>query len=212
MENSKFKKAFILFIIGQFFLLVGTLNIGANFKVLPSWFALFILASFIGFVLFYLACIKLYKINKNYLRTLISLVIYTVICILADACARSKDDFYLTWSNGLTVSASFILCVFYVCFFLGTSDYFKGENAKQGNKKSKIAAIMLVILFVTERVLAFISSFNAVKLNLVFYSVCRFGSWGLQFVINAYIFAILIVIFVHMNKKDGGVKNNEEIE
>lgn len=212
MEIGKFKKAFRLFIIGQFFLLIGTINIGADFKVLPYWLSYFIVASLFGFVLILIATIKLYKVNKNYLRTLIALSIYLVISILADTCAHSKDDFYLIWSSHLAISADFILCILYVCFLLGTSDYLKEDNINQGNRKSKIGALVLVIIFIIERLLAFAASLNPVRLNVVAYSICKFGAWGLEFVIDAYVFVILVAIYYLIKKKEKEAITDEKAE
>ena len=210
MENKKFEKRFLLFVIGQFFILIGTLNIGANFKVLPSWFDNFLFAIIIGIVLFHFSLVRLYKINRNFLRSYIALIVYTILVLLVDVCSRSKDDFYLAWSRGLETSVDFIACVLYVYFFLGTSDYFKDDSLDKGKKQSKTTAIVLIVLFIIERTLAFIASLNITKQNLVLFSICRFGSWGMQFVIHIYVFVILLTIFVFVKKRKKEALTDEE--
>lgn len=212
MDHKKFEKRFLIIVFAQLFLLIGTLTIGANFKALPSWFALFIIGTIIGLVLFTIGMTYFYKVNRNYLRALIALVILILLTLFIDITSRSRDDFYLAWSRGITISADFITCVLYVYFLLGTSDYFKDTHSIKGTKKSKIGAIVLVILFIVERLLSFIASLNVAKQNLVLFSICRFGAWGLQFAIYTYVFVILLLVYIYMKKKDKEVIIDEKTE
>lgn len=209
-DNQKFRIRFCLFTIGQLFLVLGTFTIGARFKVVPSWLSLFFIFSAIGFVLIYIAFITLYKVNRNYLRSFIAFIIYLIITIFADACSQSKSDFYLIWSRGLGVSADFLLCIMYVYLFLGTRDYFHERNYIEGRNNSKLGAIILIILFAIERTMAFIASLNATKLNYILYSICRFGSWGFQFIINIFIFVVLLIAYIHLRKQSKEELTNEE--
>lgn len=210
MNSNKFQKRFLLFTIGQFLLVLGTFTIASNFKVLPSWLSLFIVFSLIGLILIYVSYITIYKINRNFLRAFIAYIIYLIITIFYDACAKSKDDFYLIWSRGLEISANFVLCTSYVYFFLGTHDFFHETNQAIGKKRTYACAITIVVMFAIQQIMSFIASLSVTKQNLVFYSICRFGSWGLSFVIDIFIFVALLTAYIIMKKKNKEELNNEE--
>ena len=210
MATSKFQKRFLLFTIGQLLLILGTFTIASNFKVLPSWLSLFVVFTLFGLILMYIAFITFYKINRNFLRAFIAFIIYLIITVFADACAKSKEDFYLIWSRGLEISANFVLCASYVYFFFGTHDFFHETNQTIGKKKTYACAISVIVMFVIQQIMSFIASLSVTKQNLVFYSICRFGSWGLSIIIDIFIFIALLTAYIIMKKKNKEESNNEE--
>lgn len=210
-SEKKFQKSFLLFTIGQFCMVLGAVTIGSNFKVLPSWLIFFGIFTFIGIILMLIAFKTFYKVNRNYFRALIALVAYILLVIFTDACSKSKDDMYLTLSRGLEISSAFVSCIFYVYSFLGTRDYFNETNIAKGKKRAMTGAIILVVLFVTQQVLAFLSSFDFAKQSVVAFSIFRFGSWGLQLFTYVFIFAVLLGAYIiYMKKKKGEVTSDEE--
>ena len=210
MDINKFQKRFLLFIIAHFLLTLGSLNILANFKVLPSWFSLFFFFSFIGNIIAFVAYITIYKANRNFLRAFIAFIIFLILSIFFDACSKSKDDFYLTWSRGLEISASFVLCASYVYFFFGIHDYFHSTDEAEGKKKTWAAAIVTIALFAIQQIMAFISSLSITKQHVVFYSVCRFGSWGLSIATYVFILVGLITAFILIKKRPKEELTNEK--
>ena len=211
MDNDKkFNKHFLIFTIGQAFLLLGDFTVGSSFKVLPSWLSLFSIFIVVGYILFYIAFITFYKVNRNYLRSFVAFIVFLLVTIFADACSQSKSDFYLAWSRGLSTSAKFLLCVMYVYFFFGTRDYFHDLGHTKGKKACVIGAIVLTVLFIAERALTFVASLSAIKVHYIPFSICRFGSWGLIFAIDIYLFVIFLVAYIRLKKKPKEELKDEE--
>ena len=199
-SKDKFLRRFLLFIIGQLLLIIGSLSMGSQFKVVPQWLSLFAIFSFVGFILMFIAYLYLYKVNKNYLRSFIAFIIFVLLVILVDGFSHSKSDFYLVWSRGLEVSEQLMMCVVYTYFLLGTRDYLIDKGLKEHKGKTMVQIIVFISLFVIREIMEFISTLKVTKVHYVLYSICRYGSWGMQFVIDVFVFVVLLLFYINMRK------------
>ena len=208
---KRFKAAFLLFFIGQILRTIGALRFGAQFKFLPSWLIFFSFFEWIGYVLFFISFMLIYKYNRHFLRSLITSGIAFGTILLTDVCSKSTDDLYLMWAKGLNWSNTFLMCILYICFFMGCHDYFHSLGIEKGKKHSRTAYIGFPVLFGIERLLTLFAGFSFVKLNIFANRICTYGSWLFDFVI--YIFAIIMtaLIYVMLTKrlKEGSYHETE---
>jgi len=211
LQAKKFRTGFILFMISQIMVTLSTLSMGSEFKALPSWLGLFIVFEFFAFITFFFAMLKLYKFNKNFTYAFITYGIYFTMTVFADVSSTSTSDFYLAWSRAMDLICRILLCVFYIYSFLGFYHYFKEIGLEKGAKKMRVGYLSFAGMFLIERVFTFLSTLQAIKLNLVAYTIFKYGAWALNFAIEIYILVTLILVFVMYEKyrKEGGKKNEE---
>lgn len=211
LQAKKFRTGFILFMVGQILEVLSIVSMGSEFKALPSWLALFSLFTIFAFVIFFFAMLKLYKFNINFAYAFITFGIYYVMVIFSDVTAQSTNDFYLAWSRSMDLICRILLCIFYIYSFLGFHHYFKEIGLEKGAKRMRVGYLSFAGMFLIERVFTFLSTLKAIKLNLVAYTIFKYGAWALNFAIEIYILVMLILVFVMYEKyrKEGGIKNEE---
>ena len=211
LQAKKFRTGFILFMVSQIMVTLSTLSMGSEFKALPSWLGLFIVFEFFALITFFFAMLKLYKFNKNFTYAFITYGIYFTMTVFADVSSQSTNDFYLAWSRAMDLICRILLCVFYIYSFLGFHHYFTEIGLEKGAKKMRVGYLSFAGMFLIERVFTFLSSLKAIKLNLVAYTIFKYGAWALNFAIEIYILVMLILVFVMYEKhrKEGGKKNEE---
>jgi hypothetical protein len=211
LQAKKFRTGFILFMVSQIMVTLSTLSMGSEFKALPSWLGLFIVFEFFAFITFFFAMLKLYKFNKNFTYAFITYGIYFTMTVFADVSSTSTSDFYLAWSRSMDLICRILLCIFYIYSFIGFHHYFKEIGLEKGAKRMRIGYLSFAGMFLIERVFTFLSTLKAIKLNLVAYTIFKYGAWALNFAIEIYILVMLILVFVMYEKyrKEGGKKNEE---
>ena len=214
MDNkvNRFRNTFILFIIGQFFLILGLLSYGSHIKALASWLELFAFFDFLGIIFIIIVASRLYSYNKHYFHFLISSIIYLFIGILGTICLESTSDLTVAWGRGLNVSAGLLLCLVYVYFFLGTRDYFKENNLYDNVKKSRIGCIIVIAFTIISNIMSFIRTFDTVKTNYIASAILKYGSMFFKLVIYIFILVVLISMIVYMHKHKKEVEPNEATE
>lgn len=212
LQAKKFRTGFILFMVSQIIVTLSTLSMGSEFKALPSWLGLFIVFEFFALITFFFAMLKLYKFNKNFTYAFITYGIYFTMTVFADVSSQSTNDFYLAWSRAMDLICRILLCLFYIYSFLGFHHYFKEIGLEKGAKKMRVGYLSFAGMFLIERVFTFLSSLKAIKLNLVAYTIFKYGAWALNFAIEIYVLVMLILVFVMYEKyRKGGGKKNEEV-
>ena len=143
-DIKKFQKAYLLFALAQFFIILSLFSYGGNIKALSELFFLFDLFSIVGSILMIIAATRLVFINRNCFYFFVSTMFYFFISLLATFGNESTEDLTVAIARGLNTSSTLLICMVYVYFFLGTRDYFK-ENGLTGNiKSSKLGYIWVI--------------------------------------------------------------------
>lgn len=209
-QFKRFKLSFTLFWIGQICFLLSLFTFDGRFKFLPNWLIFLELFSYIGFVIMFIGIAISRGINKNFYYSLVTCLIFVAVTVLQSVCVTSTDDFYINWSKGLEWSNQALKCLFYFYFFYGCYKYFVSLGHTEIGKKSKIAAIIFVTLFILERLTVFLMFFNGIKANIVANRIMTFGQMIINFAIYTYLVVISTIIFIRLNKRRKEALNHEE--
>ena len=209
-QLKKFKTSFTFFWIGQILFLISMFTFEGRFKFLPSWLILLAVFGYIGFVVMMIGIFIGRGINKEFYYSLVTCIIFIGVTVLKSVCETSTDDFYINWSKGLEWSIQALKCLFYFYFFYGCYKYFVSLGHSEIGKKSKIAAIIFVSLFILERLTVFLMFFNGIKANIVANRIFTFGQMIVNFVIYVYLVVITTFIFIRLNKRRKEALEHEE--
>ena len=213
MDNKvkKFQKAFLIFTIAQFFMVLGLFGYATSIKALSNWLFLFGFCKLIGGILMIIASSMLYQYNKNYFYFFVTTIIDMFIFIICMVGEESTEDVTVAFSRGLSITADILLGIVYIYFFLGTRDYFKEEELIESNsKKSKIGFIIIIVLMIVINLLSFIKTFDAIKTNLVAQAVFKYGAFITKLVMYVFIFVVLILMMINLQKKRQEIATNEK--
>ena len=213
MDNKvkKFQKAFLIFTIAQFFMVLGLFGNVTSIKALSNWLFLFGFCKLIGGILMIVASSMLYQYNKNYFYFFVTTIIDMFIFIICMIGEESTEDVTVAFSRGLSITADILLGIVYIYFFLGTRDYFKEEELIESNsKKSKIGFIIIIVLMIVINLLSFIKTFDAVKTNLIATAVFKYGAFITKLVMYVFIFVVLVLMMINLQKKRKEIATNEK--
>ena len=212
MDKSqlKFKRAFLIFTISQFFMLVGLLEFATPIKALSDWLILFTLLQFVGFILIIVSSIKIYGFNKNYFYFFITSIICLFISILSSVGAESTENFTIAWARGLAVSSDILLCIVYAYLFLGSKDYFVEHSVSKNIKRSKIGFIVVIVLTIIINLLVFIGSFRGIRTNYVAAAIFKYSALLMKFIMYTFMVIVLILMMNEMKKEKGVETVHEE--
>ena len=213
MDNKvkKFQKAFLIFTIAQFFMVLGLFGNVTSIKALSNWLFLFGFCKLIGGILMIVASSMLYQYNKNYFYFFVTTIIDMFIFIICMVGEESTEDVTVAFSRGLSITADILLGIVYIYFFLGTRDYFKEEELIESNsKKSKIGFIIIIVLMIAINLLSFIKTFDVVKTNLIATAVFKYGAFITKLVMYVFIFVVLVLMMINLQKKRKEIATNEK--
>ena len=213
MDNKvkKFQKAFLIFTIAQFFMVLGLFGNVTSIKALSNWLFLFGFCKLIGGILMIIASSMLYQYNKNYFYFFVTTIIDMFIFIICMVGEESTEDVTVAFSRGLSITTDILLGIVYIYFFLGTRDYFKEEELIESNsKKSKIGFIIIIVLMIVINLLSFIKTFDAIKTNLVAQAVFKYGAFITKLVMYVFIFVVLVLMMINLQKKRKEIATNEK--
>ena len=213
MDNKvkKFQKAFLIFTIAQFFMVLGLFGNVTSIKALSNWLFLFGFCKLIGGILMIVASSMLYQYNKNYFYFFVTTIIDMFIFIICMVGEESTEDVTVAFSRGLSITADILLGIVYIYFFLGTRDYFKEEELIESNsKKSKIGFIIIIVLMIVINLLSFIKTFDVVKTNLIATAVFKYGAFITKLVMYVFIFVVLVLMMINLQKKRKEIATNEK--
>ena len=213
MDNKvkKFQKAFLIFTIAQFFMILGLFGNVTSIKALSNWLFLFGFCKLIGGILMIVASSMLYQYNKNYFYFFVTTIIDMFIFIICMVGEESTEDVTVAFSRGLSITADILLGIVYIYFFLGTRDYFKEEELIESNsKKSKIGFIIIIVLMIVINLLSFIKTFDVVKTNLIATAVFKYGAFITKLVMYVFIFVVLVLMMINLQKKRKEIAANEK--
>ena len=213
MDNKvkKFQKAFLIFTIAQFFMIIALFGDATSIKALSNWLFLFGFCKLIGGILMIIASSMLYQYNKNYFYFFVTTIIDMFIFIICMVGEESTEDVTVAFSRGLSITADILLGIVYIYFFLGARDYFKEEELIESNsKKSKIGFIIIIVLMIVINLLSFIKTFDVVKTNLIATAVFKYGAFITKLVMYVFIFVVLILMMINLQKKRKEIAANEK--
>ena len=209
-SQSKFKNAFLIFTISQFFMLLGLLDFGTPIKALSDWLIIFTLLQFVGFILIIVSSIKIYGFNKNYFYFFITSIICLFVSLLSSIGAESTEDFTIAWARGLAVSSDILLCIVYAYFFLGSKEYFIEHSVSKNIKRSKIGFIVVIVLTIIINLLVFIGSFSGIRTNYVAAAIFKYSALLMKFIMYTFMVIVLILMMAEMKKEKGVETAHEE--
>ena len=216
MENQEkilfFKKSLLLFIIGQFLIILGVLQYGAQIKALPGWLIVFFFLDVAGSILMIISAIRMYSYNKGFFYCFVSAIIYLFVTLLSVIGQESTSDFTVAWARGLSISSDILLCMIYVYFFLGSGKYCQQLGVTDKPKKSIAAIIIVISVTVTSNILDYLRTFNAIKTNYILVTVFKYSGMLIIFIAYIFVLVILIITYVHISKKLKEVTQNEKAE
>ena len=210
-KGKKFQKAFLIFTIAQFFMVLGLFGNVTSIKALSNWLFLFGFCKLIGGILMIIASSMLYQYNKNYFYFFVTTIIDMFIFIICMIGEESTEDVTVAFSRGLSITADILLGIVYIYFFLGTRDYFKEEELIESNsKKSKIGFIIIIVLMIVINLLSFIKTFDVVKTNLIATAIFKYGAFITKLVMYVFIFVVLVLMMINLQKKRKEIATNEK--
>lgn len=209
-DIKKFQKAYLLFALAQFFIILSLFSYGGQIKALSEFFFLFEIFAIVGAALMIIAASRLVFINRNCFYFFVTTMFYFFIGLLATVASESTEDFTVAISNGLKVSSTLLLCVAYVYFFLGTRDYFKEQGLLGNVKNSKFGYIAVIGGTALLMIIDFVKSWNIIKTNYVLISVLRYSGLLIELAMYVFVLVILIMMLVYMKKRIEEGNNNEK--
>ena len=215
-ELALFRAGFINFFIAEIFLIVSTLSRATIISGVPRIFALLSTFTFVAYVLFTVSSFLLRNLNDYFRKSLYAIAIFDVVTFVYNICQTSTDGFFLSIGRGLYWSGSFIMCIYYVHFFFGMSEFFKKYNFNKAHKRSSLAVVIFVIFFIGETVFEYLSTTKLVLTNAFANRFFLYGSWGFEFLLYTSIFVVTILAMNYVNKhipheKKGKKKKDEKV-
>ena len=209
-DIKKFEKAYLLFALAQFFIILSLFSYGGQIKALSELFFLFELFSIVGSALMIIAATSLVFINRNCFYFFVTTMFYFFISLLATYGSESTEDLTVAISRGLKTSSTLLICMVYVYFFLGTRDYFKEKGLTGNLKNSKLGYIWVISCTALLMIIGIIKPLNSVKTNYVLTTILRYGSLLLELAMYVFMLVILILMLIYMKKKGKEIENNEK--
>ena len=203
MENTKkYQKAFLIFTIAQFFMVLGLFEYGTSIKAISDIMGLFILFEFTALIMMIAAVTKLHDFNKNFFYAFITSIICLFTSLLATIGSESTEDFTVSWARGVDISSNILLCVAYAYFFLGCKDHFTEIGMERNAKRCRFGFFYVIGMTILVNLMAFIGSFNGIKTNYVAASIFRYGALAVKLAMYLFMFIILVIMMRAMKKKE----------
>lgn len=210
MENAvKYKKAFLIFTIAQFFMILGLFDNATSIKAISEIMGLFIIFEIVGFIMLIAAATKLRDFNKNFFYSFITFIICLFCSLLVSVGSESTEDFTIAWSRGLNVSLDILLCISYAYFFLGCKDHFNEAGMERNAKRCRFGFFYVIIMTILINLMAFIGSFNAIKTNYLLAAIFKYGGLAMKLAMYLFMFIILVLMMRNMKKQEKEEVTNE---
>lgn len=212
MENSikKYQRAFLIFTIAQFFMILSLFEYGSSIKALSEFMVLFALFQGVALIMMIVATTKLYSFNKNFFYSLITIIVCSLISLLGTVAKESTEDMTVAWSRGLNVSSDILLCMAYAYFFLGAKDQFTSYGLERNVKRSRLGFFYVIGLTIVINLMSFIGSFNSMKTNVLVAAIFRYGTLAMKFFMYSFMFIVLILMMVYLKKNYKEEEAHEE--
>ena len=208
--DKNYHRAFLIFVVAQFFMVIGLLDYGTSIKALSDWLIIFTVCQLVGFILMVVASIKLYSFNKNYFYFFITSIICVFVAILGNVSKESTEDLTIAWSRGLLISADILLCIIYAYFFLGSKEYFLENGLERNAKRSKTGFVFVIAMTIAINLTVFVGSFNGIRTNYIAAAVFKYSSILMKFIMYTFMFVILVLMMIDMKKFKKEGETNEK--
>ena len=200
-ELRSFRAAFIIFLIGQIFLIVSTLTYASNINGVPRFFAVFDLFVVVTNVLDWVALFLLKKVNRSFRYSFYSVSIFLVLLFVYMVAMSSSDSIYVAIGRGLYWSRDIVQCIFYLYFFHGCYLFFEKQKFNTGKKVAFVSIFIFLGLFIASCVLTYLITVRPVQKNFVLYRILLYSGWGAKFLIYAFTFVIVLRAGIYINRK-----------
>ena len=204
MDNTekKYKQAFSLFTISQFFMMLGLLEYGSYIKAISEIMGIFIIFQLVAFIMMIAAATKLHDFNKNFFYAFVTSIICLFTSLLASVGSESTEDFTIAWARGMDISSNILICVAYAYFFLGCKDHFIEEGMERNAKRCRFGFFYVIGMTILINLMAFIGSFNAIKTNYLVAAIFKYGALAMKLAMYLFMFIILVIMMRVMKKKE----------
>lgn len=206
-EFKKFQVSFLLFLIGEIFLVVSQASHLTSINGVPQALVLLQLLSTVGYVFYFIAIFRIREINKAFMRSLIALAVLLVLFYVRDLSSNSIQPVDRYIGKGLGWSASFVECTFYLYFFYGTHLIFNKYGYSKGAKNLRISLAVFAGLFLVTRVFEYLSTARFIRINRFTNRFFLYGYWSLIFLVYLFILTIIVLTWIYLklqfNKKKG---------
>ena len=197
-DAKKYQKAFLLFTIAQFFMMLGLFEYGTSIKAISDFMGLFVLFELTANIMMIAAVTKLHDFNKNFFYSFVTSIICLFTSLLATIGGESTEDFTVSWARGIDISSNILLCVSYAYFFLGCKDYFNEIGMERNAKRCRFGFFYVIGMTILINLMAFIGSFNGIKTNYIAASIFRYGALAVKLAMYLFMFIILLIMMRNM--------------
>lgn len=191
-ELKRFHKSFIIFLIASIFLIVSTLNKATNINGIPTLFSLFSLFSYVGHVMLFVALLMVYKFNRSFFYSFLSLSLFLVLSYIVYLCSGSTRPMDNAIGNGFNWGKNISEGVFYLYYFHGCLLFFEKHGLTKGPKTFRIFIISYGSVFLLKEVFEYLSTARFVMHNRFANRFFLYGNWVLIFL--CYVALLLFVI------------------
>ncbi len=191
-ELKNTKKAFVIFMIGEIFQILGMLSFGSDYKFLPRWLETFAFFSLAGYVLIFIALCLIRKLHVTFTYSLITIGILSFFLVLSEVCSTSNEYIYIAWGKGLFWTNTVLLCIVHIYFFQGCIFIFRKYNNLEMAKNVKLVIISYMIIFFVYVAFKIGTYIPAILKNTVANRVFIYGSLLFEFV--SYVFVMIHVV------------------
>ena len=204
-DIKRFRSSFLLFLIGQIIWTISAFSFGATFKFLPHWLSMFNYFNLLGHPIIVIALLRLRKLNKDFLLSLITMGLYLTTAFIYAACKTSNDPIYLAISKGMDWSKRILMCLMYIYTFLGCYHFFTKHGMEKGAKTSRKTSTAFFIIYGLYFFFEIFSRFSFIMYNTLLNRIFTYSSWFMELLVYVYavvIVFILVIYFFKMTRKE----------
>ena len=191
-EIKLFKNAFMVFYIGQIFLIISTLSYLTSINGIPRFFNYFAYFSYVTYLMYFITLYIMRFSNKSFRLSYYSIGVFIVIYIIQAIASTSTNEVFLALSKGLEISLDIMLALFYLFFFRGTYLLYDKFGLEAGKRKAKIAFFVFLGIYILGQICEFLLGTRLLMSSMLAKRIFLYASWGLRFAL--YTFALVIAI------------------
>lgn len=191
-ELSTFRKLIKLFVAGAICMSISTLSFATAINGVPNWLSLFAIFLVVAYILFFIGLMFVRKLNKYFFLSLISLCLHCLLMFIVDLCKSNTNELYIALGKGLEWSADIMFALMMLLFFSGTFAVFDKYHFITGKKRSLIAAIVFIVLYLLMDVCDYFTGTKMVMSNILARRIFLYSNWGFTFLVYAFTLVMII--------------------
>lgn len=205
VEESKhgirlFHVCIIIFLVGEFFLIISTLNFATIINGVPRWFGYFNYVSYVAYLLFLFSTFFLRRLDKAFFYSFISMIIYILLNAVSRICETSTNALYVNLGKGLNWSSTAVICIFFDYFFYGCAMVFKKFGYDKGKRAAIIFLIVFTGVFLLSKGFEYFSTASFIRVT-TFQRFFLYGTWIANFILYTLSLVSVLLGVRYLNKK-----------